>query len=280
MFYTEVRGHTSPSALSQFVSNRNEFEARYFAGEKTFVNKAMMNGTQVHKDIELGMKEVQLRYEHIEEKVTVAIKAGRLKLDLLFIPDSYEEQKNKVVFVDYKTGSEWTQKRAKDDFKQAVCAFGLWKKYGKEVVGAIEHIADDGSTKVYKVKYTEERMKEVEKDVARIVKEINKAYEEYQERTDVFIDEGDLQRYAELKLEKKKIDDELAGLSDRIAGTMEAGGLNKTKTPVGTFFFTERKVYEFPPEIMKLDKELKEKKSDFQKKTKPKKITRTLSYRA
>jgi len=280
MFYPEKRKHTSPSALALWKDNRAEFERRYFAGEKTFVNKAMIKGTQVHREVELGMREVQIRYEHAEQEIVVPFKAGRTELELKFIPDSYEIKNGKAKFVDYKTGSAWSKKRAEDDFKQAVVAWGLYLMTGSEVSGAIEHIADDGTTKVYRVRYTTERLEQVGDEVKKLVKEINKGYEEWLTRTDVFMDEDALARFAELKAEERRIKDELQAISEQISGQMEAGGLSRAKTPFGTFYFTERKRWEYPDDVVKIEQKLKKAKKEYEATHEPKTITRTLSFRA
>ncbi|MCK4609450.1 MAG: hypothetical protein KAT71_08205 [Gammaproteobacteria bacterium] len=260
-----------------FDKSPAQFADTYFAGKKMFVNSAMKNGTEVHKDIEVGVRGAKLIFEERETKATVDIQG----VPMMFICDSHETGK----FVDYKTGKKWTQEQVDIDTKQEYTALGVAKLTGaKSVEGSIEWVApsdDHKKDEVFTVVYDAKRLKEIEARYKKTIKAINEAYEEWLTQSDVFVDARDVKAYSELINAKKNIDIQLDEVKARIAEAMDSGGLQKHKTDYGNFNFTSRAVYPpIPEKLAKAQTKAKAGVDKWKKETEPVEFTKTLAFRA
>src|SRR3990167_11263053 len=74
--------------------------------------------------------------------------------------------------------------------------------------------------------------------------------------------EDTLKRYAELKIEEKKVTAELKDLNPLVREGMESRGLDKQPTSVGDFLILKKKAWKYTEECETLRQALKNKESD------------------
>lgn len=181
------------------------------------------------------------------------------------IPDSFELPVGtfEARFVDYKSGREntWDAVKLAGDLKMKMTALLVWLATGRplRVVGYIEYVPTkwneetreveptDGESEVAaEITYTSEEMEAMLPVIVKTMNDINKAYDEYEESTDEFVNQDDVATYAELEQERRRIDAQQAVIKERIGEQMTMGKKDTLTTPFGSFFFTTKKKFAYP----------------------------------
>ncbi len=266
MFYPDQKGYISPSAIAMWFDQKSAFIKIYFEGIKTPETSAMKGGKKIHALIEAGIIKSNNVFDLNEEPITEEIdwKGGKYKV--YGIPDSREilspENKNRVKFVDFKTGKEngW-EKKLPSDMKMKATAWLVWRATGKptHVIGIIEYIktewdkdarevvAKEGIEAVsIKHIYDYAELDSFTISIAKAMDAINEEYEKWKESTTVFVSEDDMKEYAALKEQKDALDERMKEIGENIKAQLELGGKSTYKGNLGTFYLTERKSYKYP----------------------------------
>ncbi len=264
-FYPSKKGWISPSALDNWLRSRSAFIKTYFEGEKGPETAAMNAGTKVHKLIEAGLIKAKCVYDVCEQETTFTFENG---VKVLGFPDSYTSipDDGQVRFVDYKTGKAngWEEKLP-TDIKMKTTAWLVWQNTGKPdyVHGAIEFIQTtwDPDTKevvpiegkeseLVTITYTAKELEEFTGVILQAIDDINAFYVKWLDKTDVFINDQDIQDYADLLAKETELTLKIDEVADRIKTQMEAGGIINHKTGFGTFYLTTRKTYDYPDNLL------------------------------
>lgn len=307
MFYHDIKEHMSPSSMEQWNRQRSSFVSTYFDKKDKVETAAMRGGKQIHRLIEGGMIKVKNHYELNEEPIKVQVPGTDFYF--LGIPDS--RKKDGTKFVDYKSGkaNNWKDKLA-TDIKMKSTAWLIWqekKEEPKEIKAAVEFIqttwdeitkeivpVEEESTDVIEIIYTAKELKEFTKVIIKSMEEVNEFYEKWQNKTDEFISKADIEKYEKLDEKKRKLEDMMKDIKERIQGQMEMGGLTSHKTDNGTFSTREYKKYDYPEtlpikvgkkkytlkEVEKIESTAKATKKNYELNTDPISSSVTLSYRA
>lgn len=261
MFYPEKKLWMSPSALDNWLNSRSNFVKSYFEENKTPETEAMKAGTRIHRLIEAGIIDAKHVYDLAEEEIHIKVKDD---IEFMGKPDSRvaEATEDIAYFVDYKSGksNDWKDKLPKD-VKMKATAWLVWKATGEPsiVKGYIEYIAttwDPVTKEIVPIEgketdsieqvYTAQELKDFTEVILKAIDDVNEFYEKWKESTDAFINQEDVERYAELQAKAEAIDLEMEDIKGRIMSQMEFGGLFNYKSPLGTFYITEKKTYEYP----------------------------------
>ena len=264
MFYPEEKKYMSPSALDNWKNSKSSFVKSYFEKDKTPETASMKAGTRIHRLIEAGMIEAKHVFDKSEEEIYIPVKD---EIDFMGRPDSRtsEAVDGVAYFVDYKSGkaNDWKDKLPKD-IKMRATAWLVWKATGEpqKVVGYIEYIAttwDPTTKEIVPIEgiptesieqvYTADELKDFTTVISKAIDDVNEFYEKWKESTDAFVSEKDCDRYAELQAQMDVIELEMGEIKERIMSQMEFGGLLNHKTPIGTFYITEKKTYEYPSSL-------------------------------
>lgn len=296
-FYPQVKEWISPSAFANWHEARSLFVRSYFLKEKTPETSAMKAGKQIHALIEAGLLDVRHKYSHNEETLEVTLQLPET-VKVLGIPDSFDEQFGGIVhFVDYKTGKEntWDDAKLAGDLKMKATAWLVWNVTGKtarEVVGYIEYIPTQWNPSTREIEptggesivagsitYTSDELEAFTGIIANTIAEINKAYEEWLESTDEFVNQDDVAEYAQLDQEVKEREVKMALIKERIADQMGMGSKETLSTPFGSFYFRITKTYEYSEEIEKKLADASAAKKKFEMENEPAKIAKSLSFR-
>jgi len=273
-FYPDKKEGLSPSALQAWIENRSSFIKSYFLEERIQDTAAMSAGKKIHKLIEAGLMPAKKVFTVSEKEIRIELAPGKV---IRGFPDSHEElteeeiaeQKgtnNLIEFVDYKSGKAngWEEKLG-TDIKMKATAWLVWMKNDKpaQVRGYIEYFAtqwDADTREIVPIEGVESELVETvyrygELDeftdvILKAFKEINEFYLKWLDRTDKFINEQDLEEYVSLKTKKEKLEMEMGAIAERILDEMNFGGITTHKTPLGTFYITERKTFEYPEKMI------------------------------
>ncbi len=304
MFYPDEKLHISPSALDNWFHARGSFVKNYFAGVKTPETASMKAGKQIHALVEAGMLDVQKKFENVETTLIHWADLENEEMKVLGIPDSHEHTPTKGVvrFVDYKSGKAqtWDDVKLAGDLKMKTTAWLVWRnamtddgKLPKKVIGYIEYIPTQWNSITREIEptggetivageyeYTNKDLEDFTQVIRSTILAVNEAYGEWLESTDEFIDEEDVATYAELIGEKEKIELQLGEIKGRIATQMGLGKKQSYSSPVGSFYFIERRKWEIPEEITKAIASASGRKKKFETENKPIKISQSLAFRA
>lgn len=263
MFYPDIKPHISPSAFQAWHQQRSLFIRSYFKGEKTPETSAMKAGKKIHAMIEGGFIPAIHRFSAREKELVVTLPSG---VNVLGIPDSHEEGvvAETVSFVDYKTGREngWTREQLAVDLKMRVTAWlvlqanpgaqqarAIIEWIGTEWNGA-ELVPVDQPHECIEYTFTKEDLFEFDTIIASTIEDINVAYEQFLESVSTdFVEEADVLEYAELEAQAVEIEKKQKAIKDRIAQQLEFAGKYNYDHPLGSFYFTMRRTYEYPPEL-------------------------------
>lgn len=318
-FYNDIKPHLSPSALDAWVNSRSAFVRSYFKGEKSPETASMKAGKQIHALIEAGLIDAKCKYKNNEMVITETIITESEVFRVLGIPDSFESEPRYnttwegglVFFVDYKTGKEntWHDVKLAGDLKMKTTAWLVWNATGKPttVVGAIEYIptrwndatreiepTGEESTIVATMTYPSADLEAFTAYILKVIAEVNEEYPKFLAGSDEFVKEEDVAEYARLNAEVAALEVRMDEIKDRIAGQMDFGGVRTAETPVGTFYFSERKTYDYPPTLKinyldmglvlddaeKIASATKIAKVNFEQDAEPKSVSRSLGFRA
>lgn len=296
--------------MAAWVNNRPSFVKSYFRGEKTPETAAMIAGKKVHALIEAGAFEVKKSYEVNEEKVEMYIGPHK-EFKFIGIPDSRTRGATKGVaeFVDYKTGKENNWKEdLPSDLKMAATAWLVWKitSEPKKVVGHVVYIAtewdpvakdifpiESRETEVITRTYEAKELKQLESFIVKAMNDINREYEIYKGSTEETVSDEDLELYSSLRAKKEALDGQMKEVADRIMEQMTLGATTTLKRTAGTFYITERKVYEYPPglefkvgkkgwtlvEAEEVEYAAKAARKNYELTTEPKTVTKSMGFR-
>ena len=289
-FYHDVKEHLSPSALDNWHNSRSNFIRSYFVGEKTPETASMKAGKQSHALIEGGFLEAKHRFDVQEQTIVVESNGYRA----LGIPDSYALDGSR--FVDYKTGKEnsWDKLKLATDLKMKMTAWLVWNHCGKPktVTGSIEWfetIWDDQNkeikptgreSEIIEHIYTSEVLETFTLFFLKTIADVNKEYDFWLKQTQECLAGSDVEAYATLTSQIEDLEKKRDEVKERIYGQMDFGGARNVATPLGSFYFTERSVWEYPEEIKKLDETAKIAKKTFEQENEPTKITKSLGFRS
>ena len=265
-FYPSVRKHISPSALAQWHNQRSQFIRSYFAGEKTPETAAMQAGKKFHKLIEGGFIDVEHRYEFKEAELRVQLKNG---VEVFGIPDSHEVHNGAnglpVHFVDYKSSKNdgWTDGKLAQDLKMLCTAWLVWQECNEEpliVKGIIEWIGTEwdgtelvlnGESESYEYDYTAQELRDFGDVIEATINEINEAYTYWLKGTDALVNDDDCALYADIDRQITELEARQKEIKDRIKEQMTFGGVTTYESGgIGTFYFIERKSYEYPDDLI------------------------------
>jgi len=273
-FYPGKKEGLSPSAIQAWIENRSSFIKSYFLEDRIQDTAAMSAGKKIHKLIEAGLMPAKKVFTVSEKEIRIELAPGRV---MRGFPDSHEElteeeiadQKgtnNLIEFVDYKSGkaNEWEQKLG-TDIKMKATAWLVWMKNDKpaNVRGYIEYFAtqwdpetreivpiEGVDSELIETVYSYGELDEFTEVILKAFKDINEFYIKWLDRTDKFISEKDLEDYISLRNKKEKIETEMGEIAERILEEMNFGGITTHKTPIGTFYITERKTFEYPEKMI------------------------------
>ena len=307
MFYNDIKPHISPSALDNWVNSRSQFIRSYFSGVKTPETASMKTGKQIHALIEGGMLDAKHKFQHNEQVLEFFAE----KYKVLGIPDSFstEEDGKTAVFVDYKTGKEnnWDKNKLASDLKMKTTAWLVWSFYGRmlPVVGYIEYIptrwneitreielTGGESIVAASISYPSEELEAFTAVILKIIGEINEEYPKWLESSADFVNQEDAAEYARLNAQVAELETKMDEIKERIAGQLDFGGARTAETSFGTFYFTERKTYDYPKNlpiqggILTLEETdliaaaVKAAKTKFETENEPKSISRSLAFKA
>ena len=308
MFYNDIKPHISPSALDNWVNSRSQFIRSYFAGIKTPETASMKTGKQIHALIEGGLLEVKNKFSQNEE--TLDFLVGEYKV--LGIPDSFgSDEDGTIMFVDYKTGKEntWDNNKLASDLKMKTTAWLIFKNAGSpsKVVGHIEYIPTRWNEATREIEptggesvvsasitYTAEELEAFTAVILKTIAEVNEEYPKWLESSADFVNKDDVSEYARLNAQVVELEVKMDEIKDRIAGQLDFGGARTAETEFGTFYFTERKTFDYP-KTLKIDyleyglilgdaddiaAAAKVAKTKFETENEPKSISRSLAFKA
>lgn len=312
-FYPDTKPHISPSALAAWHHQRSMFVRSYFMGEKTPETAAMKAGKRIHALIEGGFLTPKHRYPHREQELVFTL--TRKNVQVLGIPDSHEADVTDgvVQFVDYKTGKEngWDASTLASDLKMKATAWLVLHKARLEghepetVVGHIEffHTEWDAETKELVVKegesivvscaYSAAELDKFTDFIEKTIDQVNEEYPKFLASSSEFVSEEDMAAYAMLEAQKRDIEMRQEEIRERLAEQLAFGNKRNIESPFGTFYFTERKKYEYPKTLkvnyldMGLTLEDAEAvaaataaaKKAYEQETEPVSVTRSLSFK-
>lgn len=308
-FYPEVKEYISPTAFAMWHRQRSSFVRSYFKNDKSPETAAMRAGTMIHGLVQGGLLEVLKRYDHHERELSVVLPNG---VKVFGKPDSFGDTvliDKAAYFVDYKTGKEnkWTKPELAADLKMLCTAWLVWNATGKpeSVTGFIEWIGTEwnGSELVptnedhvlIDAVYSDAKLREFEAVLLKTIDDVNEEYPRFLVSTDSFIDLGDCALYADLERQIKALEKEQKVIKDRIAEQMQFGGLPSFPSEIGTFYFTERKTYDYPDELEfqledgqrltleegeRISAALSAAKKGFELMNAPKSVSKSLGFRA
>ena len=265
MFYNDIKGYMSPSALSQWRHGRGQFIRTYFAQEDHIETAAMRTGTEIHALIEAGIIKAKHDFANGEQELIVDVPGTNFRF--LGRPDSFEAQptRKSAAFVDYKTGKDngWEDKLP-TDLKMRATAWLVWMHTGRpeEVIGHIEFFQttwdaglkklvpiDGKESEVVSIVYTYEELDIFTGVIKQAMEEVNEYYEKWKESTGEFVSTEDVERSVEIRNTLNELEKELEEVEDRILAQMEFGGELNHKTPYGTYFLANKKTFEYPKEL-------------------------------
>lgn len=295
-FYPNIKAHISPSALDAWHNNRGLFIRSYFIGEKSPETAAMKAGRMIHALIEGGLLEVKHTYDFVEDTIEVNVDDNK---KVLGIPDSYgfDLYYDTAMFVDYKSGKEnhWDGVKLAGDLKMKTTAWLIWNVTSrpKRVKAFIEYIPTQWNPETREVEptggesvvaaeivYEAKDLEAFSEVISKTMDEINEAYQEWLGSTDDYINQDDVTLYAELNAQKIELETKMEVIKDRISDQMNMGNKDSLSTPLGSFYFTSRKSWEYPKELEEAEVELKAKKKKFETENQPTKITKAFGFRA
>lgn len=260
-FYPEVKPHISPSALMSWHNQRSNFIRSYFKNEKTPETSAMKAGTKIHALIEAGFIEAKNVFSVNEDTLTYNITEDILVLGK---PDSYEfnSENGYAEFVDYKTGKNdgWTNEKLAVDLKMRTTAYLVWKKTNEpeSVKGYLEWIGTEwngseivpsGEGAVYEYTYSADELKNFESVILKTIDEVNAEYLKFLSVGETVLDNEDIEEYVRLENQKAEIEEKQNAIKERVADILTIAGQKSAETPFGTFYFTDRKKYEYPDDL-------------------------------
>lgn len=260
-FYPDIKPHISPSAFAQWHTQRSAFIRSYFKGEKTPETAAMTAGKKIHALIESGLLPATHIFQCSEKKLEVMLDNG---VKVLGIPDSHEKINPTITelvsFVDYKTGKEnhWTKEKIATDLKMRLTAWLVLQDNAgaRDVQAIIEWIGTEwngselvptGETVCCDHIFTWEDLFPMNDILLKTIDDINEAYEAFlQAPTESLVDEEDVRAYTDLEAEKNKIEAKQKEIKERIGQQLEFCGQATYEHPLGTFYFTTKKTYDYP----------------------------------
>jgi len=264
MFYPDIKKHISPSALASWHNSRSGFIRSYFKGEKTPETWAMKAGTKIHGLIEAGFLPTIHNFGQAEKTLEFTLITAE-GVKVLGKPDSYELSTNKEVisFVDYKTGQEnhWTQEDLATDLKMRTTAWlvlqansnatsirAIIEWIGTEWNG-VELVPTDEEHICLEHTYTRQELFDFTGVILKTINEVNAEYPKFLEASSASISADDCAEYAKLELEKKAVEEKMKPIKERIGEQLAFGGVLSHETEFGTFYFTTKKVYEYPSDL-------------------------------
>lgn len=314
MFYPDVKEHISPSALQSWHNTQSAFRRSYFEGQKTPETFAMRDGKKIHALFEGGFIEAKKRFEVREKEIVILLENG---VKVLGIPDSRQEkpQNGLLEFSDLKTGKEdnWSSEMLPADLKMKTTAWLVYQKAleegheVEEVKGYIEFLRvewdskqkenvpiEGEETKIYWCSYKAGELENFTGFILKTIEDINAEYEKFLAGTVDLVEDYDVVRYNEINEEIAKLSMEQDAIKERIAEQMTFGLQKTLETEFGTFYFTEKKKYEYPPNLKigyldmglvledaeKIASALSASKKNYELEAEPISVTRSLAYRS
>lgn len=221
----------------------------------------MKAGSKIHALVESGLLEVLHRFNMSEKELVVMLDNG---VKVLGKPDSHEEgigEVDMVSFVDYKTGKEnhWTKEELATDLKMRLTAWLVFRQTPSvsNVRAIIEWIGTEWNGEELVptnephecVEYVFTRLDMVSMDatILSTIEAVNEEYEKFLKISDEdLVEEADVLEYAALDEEKKKIEKKQDEIKERIAAQLDFTGKSNYEHPLGSFYFTTKKTYEYP----------------------------------
>jgi hypothetical protein len=263
-FYPTVKENISPSGLDAWHHSRGGFVKSYFIGEKFKGNASTISGKKIHALIQNGLLEVKHRFSNNELTLIENLDTKYGVVKVLGIPDSFENATaEETSFVDYKSGKEnnWDGHKLATDLKMMTTAWLVWKNTGmpKKVKGYIEYIptqwnpvtreiepTEGESVVAAEFTYTYEELDNYTAFILKTIDEVNEAYIEWLDSTDMYVNQEDIAEYAILEQQVTELEAKMKDIKDRIAEQMSLGKKDSLPTPFGSFYFTTRKTFEYP----------------------------------
>ena len=172
-------------------------------------------------------------------------------------------------FYEYKTGkNEWTQALVEKHEQLDFYALCIYIKSGETIIPKCklywieteEIIMTDGSKELrytgnieeFTREFTEDDMITMMTKIVTVLKEI----EEY-EHVELNLDDNLVERYIKLEADKKEIESELNNIKLEVMNTLENNKVKYGITDKGRFSVSERKTYNFSPDLKQKEKEFK-----------------------
>lgn len=268
VFYPDNKKWLSPSALASWCNSKSGFVKSYFAGEHFKGNASTEAGGKIHVLIENEFIKVINRFQHRELEINIDLCDFGLE-GILFKgrPDSFEGDKKIARFVDYKSGKEnsWTDQELAADIKMRATAWLVWQVCGEpeQVNASIEYVPTRWNAETHEIEPTGEPstiaamytfeskdLRAFGEFIAKTIKEINAAYIKFLASTDEFVNKEDVNTYSTIMAEIKTKEVEAEEIKARIADQMDFGYKDSISTDVGTFYFTARKTFEYPSDMV------------------------------
>jgi len=223
------------------------------------------------------------------------------------------KKKRYVVFCDYKTGREnfWTQEKLATDLKMLCTAWLVWQVNGKpdsEVEGIIEYIPTEWNDETKEIQpilsqehevisylYSKSVLEQVESLLLTTIEEVNMAYEQFLESTDIYIEDEDCKEYAEIEKQITGLETRQKEIKERIAEQMSFGNVPTYDSDFGKFFFRETKKYAYPQDLSfqtpdgavmtlkqgeAIDLAMSVVKKNWERENKPASVSKSLQFRA
>lgn len=315
MFYPQVKPHISPSALQAWHNNRSTFVRSYFIGIKSPETSAMKGGTMVHKLIEMGLYPAKKFFDRNEHEIVIPLKDG---INVLGKPDSYgtHQAGNGVIeVVDYKTGKEdtWSNEKVALDLKCKATAWLVLMQHRAEgytptaVTHYVEYIPTewnaeahevqpcaDKESVLYQATFTAEELDAFTELISKTVDEVNEEYPNFVNSTDAFVNMEDVLALADIESTIKNLEADAEIIKERLKGQLEMGDRKSFESPMGTVYFVDKKVYEYPSDLTgktedgvevttefaeKVSTAIKVAKKNYEMGAEPKTISRSVAFR-
>jgi len=192
-------------------------------------------------------------------------------------------------FKEFKTGkTEWTQEKANSHWQLYIYAILLeqetwyipeceliWRKTENRSDWTIWFTDDE--PKIFPIEWDEHRMKHWRKEVPRIWTEIQEAHKAWEADEGKEYDDACLIEYAEYQRKIKELQSKAESLKPFISALLDQKG-SKITTKDWSWYYTEKKIYEYPEEILRAEAIVDKAKDEF-KKTAEAKISKSLTFR-
>lgn len=269
MFYPFLKPHISPSALSTWYGAKQSFIKSYFEGEHFKGNSATDFGKVVHGLIEGGLFPAKKVFDQSEVQIIIPLENG---VNALGTPDSFTlvPTDDTIQVVDYKTGKEdgWSATEIAGDLKvkftcwlalQASREAGFNPLFVKFYIESFQtfwnprkkklELMPNDESELYEFQYTAVELDAFTLVINKTVNDVNEAYTKWKESTDEFVDKESVKEFGEVQKQITELEARAEVLKERIGEQMTFGNKDNFSTDVGTFYFTTKEKWSYPPEM-------------------------------